>query len=126
MKPEQITTDELVEWLRSQSKNGMNWGTGRHSISMLDAISARLTELEKELNEAREQLEHALNPIHSCGANCQRDACVMRRELEGKLRTARADAFEEAAVICVKVRFCDAGVAKIFLDKAAAIRKGEL
>jgi len=81
-------------------------------------------QLETELSELREQLEHALNPVHSCGVGCQREACVVRRELEGKLRTARADAFVEAAVICVEVRFCDAGVAKIFLDKAAAIRKG--
>jgi hypothetical protein len=50
---EQIKTKELVEWLRSQSKNGMNCVPGRHSISMLDAISARLTKLEKD----RERLD---------------------------------------------------------------------
>lgn len=36
--------------------------------------------LERERNELREQLEHALNPIHTCGEQCQRPACVMRRE----------------------------------------------
>jgi len=89
---EQIKTKELMEWLRSQSKNGLNWGTGSHWIAMFDAAAARLSELEKELTEAREQLEHALNPVHSCGVGCQREACVVRRELEGKLRTSRADA----------------------------------
>jgi hypothetical protein len=37
-------------------------------------------ELERELGEAKEQLEHATNPVHSCGENCQRPACVFRRE----------------------------------------------
>ena len=32
------------------------------------------------VQELREQLEHALNPIHTCGEQCQRPACVMRRE----------------------------------------------
>jgi hypothetical protein len=37
-------------------------------------------QLKRELIEAKEQLEHAINPVHSCGQHCQRPACVMRRE----------------------------------------------
>lgn len=42
------------------------------------------------VQELREQLKHALNPIHTCGEQCQRPACVIRREcdqLQKKLET---------------------------------------
>lgn len=75
MKPEQIETKALVEWARSQSENGWDWVTGRHYVKMFDDTADRLIELN-------EQLEHALNPVHSCGANCQRESCKLRRENE--------------------------------------------
>lgn len=36
--------------------------------------------MQSEISNLKEQLEHALNPVHSCGDDCQRAACVMRRE----------------------------------------------
>jgi len=36
--------------------------------------------LERENQRLREQLEFALNPIHTCHDNCPRIACLMRRE----------------------------------------------
>lgn len=48
------------------------------NILVVPADFAR--KLERERNELREQLEHALNPIHTCGDHCQRPACVIRRE----------------------------------------------
>jgi len=39
-----------------------------------------MQKLEHENQRLREQLEFALNPIHTCHDNCPRIACVMRRE----------------------------------------------
>lgn len=37
-------------------------------------------QLEREKKELREQFAEALNPIHTCHYECQRPACVLRRE----------------------------------------------
>lgn len=47
----------------------------------------RIEQLERELDEAKEQLENALNPIHSCGDGCQRPACQLRREAKDAERS---------------------------------------
>ena len=44
--------------------------------------------LRQQLEEAKEQLESALNPIHSCGDNCQRAACVLRRHLAAERKVS--------------------------------------
>ena len=90
--------------------------------AMRNHLIQKGAKLETELTEAREQLEHALNPVHSCGVGCQREACVMRRELEGKLNTARADAFEEASDLAFDMG--EPSTACALKNKAAAIRKG--
>lgn len=50
--------------------------------------------LKQQLEEAKEQLESALNPIHSCGDNCQRAACVLRRQLTAERKVS--DLYHEA------------------------------
>lgn len=40
------------------------------------------TDFFEHYDQLREQLAEALNPIHTCHNECQRPACVLRRENE--------------------------------------------
>jgi hypothetical protein len=49
------------------------------AVEMLRKLQLELATAKQQLDEAKQQLEHALNPVHSCGDTCQRPACVWRR-----------------------------------------------
>ena len=50
---------------------------------MSEAIFAAMEKLERELAEAKQEIERLdTRGIHSCHDNCQRPMCVLRRELK--------------------------------------------
>jgi cell division septum initiation protein DivIVA len=51
-------------------------------------------DLKEELVQLKEQLEHALSPVHSCGEHCQRPTCIMRRERDEARKAAEHYAIE--------------------------------
>lgn len=63
-------TDELLD---SVCKNGNT------DFECYDKLIDFARQLECELNETKEQLEFALNPVHTCSSQCQRAACRWRR-----------------------------------------------
>lgn len=48
--------------------------------STLENCKTKDSELERENQRLREELEFALNPVHTCHDQCPRIACVMRRD----------------------------------------------
>jgi hypothetical protein len=96
--------NEMPEEIFVNNHYGQRWGsyslddklkgtsyTRSDLVQELRRDKERLNRIELEVRELREQLEHANNPVHSCGANCQRAACVMRRERDA-LKQSLADA----------------------------------
>jgi hypothetical protein len=51
-------------------------------LELVLSAAKQLSVVQRENGELKEQLEQALNPLHSCSSDCKRPACVFRRECD--------------------------------------------
>jgi len=59
-----------------------------HTLSALSRIEQFARDLERELNASHAEIERIdVSGIHTCHSNCQRWACVLRRERDLLLET---------------------------------------
>jgi hypothetical protein len=73
------------------------WQWAHNTHPWDEVVSATLSrQLERELAEAQDQIDDlTATGIHSCGSECKRPNCVLRREL-AELRSKYRDHYEEA------------------------------
>jgi ATP/maltotriose-dependent transcriptional regulator MalT len=85
-------TDDLIERLRKQRPNGECVTVGR----LMDDAANEIERLTAELERRK------YDTMHTCHADCQREACVLRREVDA-LRAER-----DAAADAMYAEFMDA------------------
>jgi hypothetical protein len=73
------TIDYHIEWCFLADGKEQEEDASR---KLKEFVAKQLADVE----ELKEQLEHALNPLHSCSSDCKRPACVFRRERDSLKR----------------------------------------